>query len=79
MQNYKNLDGQSGIVGYEIGDDFIIVKFKEASKSGYTTYKYSYTSAGEDEVEKMKELASSGDGLDEFINSSVRKKYEDRS
>lgn len=28
MEIYQNLNGNSGVVGYEIGDDFIIVHFE---------------------------------------------------
>ncbi len=70
LERYKNIDGDSGIVAYEIGDDFIWVQFSDRSK-----YKYTYASAGLDNIEKMKQLARAGDGLNAFINRRVRKAY----
>jgi len=75
MQTYKNISGDSGVQSYEIGLDFIIVKFKEKS-TGVDTYKYTYNSAGESAVEQMKTLAASGSGLQSYINTEVRDKYE---
>ena len=71
MQRYMNLGGDSGVEGYEIGPDYIVVKFKTTVR----TYTYSYESAGEEAVEIMKEKARSGEGLNEFINRYVRDKY----
>ena len=71
MEHYKNLDGNSGIVGYEIGEDFIRVQF-----SGGSIYLYTYASAGAHNVEQMKQLARNGKGLNAFINRFVRKDYE---
>ena len=71
MQKYKNLGGDSGVEGYEIGPDYIVVKFKTTAR----TYTYSYASAGEEAVEHMKGLAKSGEGLNEYINRFVRDKY----
>lgn len=71
MQKYKDLGGDSGVEGYEIGPDYIEVKFKTTVR----TYKYSYESAGEEAVEHMKALARNGEGLNEFINRSVKYKY----
>ena len=38
MTYYKNLSGNSGVFQYEIGEDFIIVRFKTSAR----LYKYSY-------------------------------------
>ena len=72
MQRYMNLGGDSGVEGYEIGPDYIVVKFKATVR----TYTYSYESAGEEAVEIMKEKARNGEGLNEFINRYVKYKYE---
>ena len=32
MERYLDLDGESGVVGYEIGDTFIRVKFSGTAK-----------------------------------------------
>ncbi len=71
MQKYKNLGGDSGVEGYEIGPDYIVVKFKKTVR----TYTYSYDSAGEEPVELMKEKARNGEGLNEYINRFVKDKY----
>jgi len=41
-----------------------------------SVYTYSYDSAGEDNVEQMKQLAQSGSGLNSFILSNVKDDYE---
>ena len=71
MQKYKDLGGDSGVEGYEIGTDYIVVKFKTTVR----TYTYSYESAGEEAVEIMKEKARNGEGLNEFINKYTKFKY----
>lgn len=71
MQKYMNLGGDSGVEGYEIGPDYIEVKFKTTVR----TYKYSYESAGKEAVEIMKEKARSGEGLNEYINKHAKYMY----
>lgn len=71
MQRYMNYGGDSGVERFEIGMDYIEVKFKTTSR----TYIYSYASAGREAVEHMKRLAISGEGLNEFINKCVKDKY----
>ncbi len=73
MEEYKNLAGDSGVVRYEIGVDFIRVQF-----SNNTIYLYTYTSAGRNNIERMKKLAQDGKGLNTFINKNVRKAYARR-
>ena len=71
MERYKNIGGNSGVVGYEIGSDFIKVKFESSGK----VYLYDYASAGRDNIEHMKTLAKNGTGLNAFINRNVKKLY----
>ena len=71
MNVYLDINGDSGVSAYEIGEDSIKVKFKGTAK----IYVYSYTSAGKENVEHMKKLAQSGDGLNSFINLNVKYKY----
>ena len=71
MERYKNIGGDSGVAEYEIGPDFIRVKFKDGS-----VYLYTYASAGSQDIEQMKKLAVAGEGLNAFINRNVRKSYE---
>ena len=70
MTRYKNLGGNSGVVAYEYGDDYIRVEFKDGAM-----YLYTYESADPDNIEEMKQLAENGQGLNSFINRIVRKKY----
>lgn len=72
MVPYKDIDVDSGVSAYEIGEDYIEVKFNGTSK----IYTYSYKSAGSKNVEIMKELAEKGNGLNSFINKNVKFKYE---
>jgi hypothetical protein len=76
MEKYQNLSDLSNVVEYEIGDDYITVKFDENPAFTHTTYKFTYESAGKGNVEKMKELAQDGWGLNSYINAKVRKLYE---
>lgn len=70
MERYRNLSGDSNIVAYEIGSDFIRVQFSDGS-----IYRYTYASAGSRNIELMKRLANKGKGLNSFISKTVRKKY----
>lgn len=63
MTVYQSKSGKTaGVTSYKNGKDFIIVQFKEGA-----TYKYSYKSAGENAIEKMKALATAQKGLSTFI------------
>ena len=73
MHSYKNLQHNSGISAYEIGEDFIKIEF-----SGETLYLYTYQSAGRQNIEKMKKLASAGEGLATFISQHVKDGYSTR-
>jgi len=70
MERYKNIGGDSGVVAYEIGDDFIKVQFNDGS-----LYLYNFQSAGSDNIEQMKQLAIAGRGLNSFIGRVVKKRY----
>ena len=70
MERYRNIDGDSGVAGYETGADFIRVQFCDGA-----VYLYTNASAGSHNIEHMKQLAVAGDGLNAFINKNVRKEY----
>jgi len=70
MERYRDIDGDSGVAEYEIGTDYIRVKFKNGS-----VYLYTYASAGSSYIEEMKRLAVAGDGLNAFIKKNVNKRY----
>lgn len=71
MQKYIDKDGDSGVESFEIHETFITIKFKGTTR----TYTYSYQSAGQSHIEKMKRLAVSGDGLNAYINNYVKSKF----
>ncbi len=70
MERYADVDGDSGVTAYEIGPDYIRVQFSTGA-----VYLYTYASAGAHNIERMKQLAKGGDGLNAFINTTVRKAY----
>lgn len=72
MIRYGNLNGDSNVEAYEIGTDYITVKFFGT----WETYTYSYYSAGRDKVEKAKRLAKQGYGLNSFIMREMKYDYE---
>lgn len=73
MTPYRNLSGNSGVTAYELGDNWIKVQF------GYGwVYVYNAESAGSANVEEMKSLAPSGQGLSGFISQNVRNDYADK-
>jgi hypothetical protein len=71
VEVYGNQSGGSGITGYEIGADFILVKF-----IGGSTYCYTYRSTGKRAIEMMKKLAKAGKGLSTYISQNIRDKYQ---
>lgn len=71
MQEYKNAGGNSNVMAYTIGDDYIDVQFGTGK-----IYRYSYKSAGVAKVEQMKVLAAQGYGLNSYIMRHARKDYE---
>jgi hypothetical protein len=72
-QQYADADSDSSVNAYETGPDYIRVLFSDGS-----VYLYTYASAGQSNIERMKELAAAGDGLTSFIMSNVRSKYESK-
>lgn len=73
MERYRNLGGDSGVTAYEIGTNYIKVQFSDGA-----VYLYNYQSAGNTHIERMKELAVAGRGLNSYINQFVRKGYASR-
>lgn len=73
MKRYRDLHGDSGVVAYEAGADYIRVRFSHGA-----TYLYDYASTGKFEVERMKALAQSGDGLATFISKFIKGNYARR-
>ena len=71
MQPYRNIAGSSGVKAFEIGPDYITIEFSDGS-----TYRYTYASAGRENVEHMKGLAEAGQGLNAFLSTTVSKLFE---
>jgi hypothetical protein len=76
MQIYKNLNGNSGVAAFEIGDDFIVVMFKDGR---YKNYTYTYASASVRHVENMKLLALGGKGLNSYVGLNVRNAFASKT
>ena len=72
MTTYKNLTGNSGIVGYEIFETAIDIEFCSGK-----IYTYEKRNLGEVNFEIMKALAEAGAGLCAFIHK-VRNAYTER-
>lgn len=71
MQPYRNMDGRSGVVAYELGKDWIDVQFVNGEN-----YRYSCASAGAEHVRNMQTLAQAGEGLATYISKFVHDAYE---
>lgn len=64
MKPYKSKSGKhSGVVSYQPGRDYIIVRFESGE-----LYKYTNASAGISAIETMKKLALNNRGLSSFIS-----------
>ncbi len=72
MKRYKNRSGKSGVFLYEIGKDYILVRFVGSA----VVYRYSYKRPGKKDVEMMKKLAEEGEGLSTYISQFVREEFE---
>lgn len=70
---YLNNYGNSGVVGYEKGEDSITVEFEDGS-----IYLYNDESAGSEAIRMMKQLAVRGDGLNTYINLHVKERFASR-
>jgi len=71
MEKYKNLSGNSGVESFEIGEDFIRIKFQKVE----APYIYNHQNPGRKKVEKMKVLAQTGKGLSTYISQEVKDSY----
>ena len=70
MKAYSNIDGDSGVKSYEYGEEYIRVEFSTGA-----IYLYTNEITGTKNIQMMKKLADSGEGLNAFINTTVRKSY----
>jgi hypothetical protein len=75
MENYQNKSGDSGVSAFEVGEDFIRVRFTKSSDM----YTYNYSKPGKKRVEKMKQLAWEGKGLSTYISREVKDNFFSKS
>jgi hypothetical protein len=73
LQPYRDAGGDSGVTGYILGSDFIVVEFTDSK-----AYLYNTTKPGRRHVAEMKKLATAGKGLATYINQYVREHYAKR-
>lgn len=73
MEKYKNTKGTSGVTHFQIGEDYIAVKFKDKA----AVYTYNYSLNGKEHIEAMKIKARQGFGLGTYISRhpAVRMHY----
>jgi len=71
MRKYKDIDRDSNIEAYDIGADYIIIRFN----NGKRDYTYTNTTAGRTNVETAKRLAENGEGLNSHINRNMKNLY----
>ena len=70
MYTYKNISGKSGISYYSTSTDSIVVRFNDGA-----TYIYNHIRPGIEQVERMKVLAATGQGLNSLISREIKKNY----
>ncbi|MFC3459669.1 hypothetical protein [Massilia haematophila] len=70
MQRYKNRNGESGVVAYDIAARSITVEFRDGDR-----YLYTDQSAGAENITEMQRLATLGSGLSTYISQVVRERY----
>lgn len=73
MTPYRDWDHDSGISAYDVGSSHMDVKFKDGA-----IYRYTAHSAGRAKLDRMVVLARGGDGLNQFINRTVKSGYSER-
>lgn len=65
MKPYKDRDNNSNILGYEYGERWIKVYFKDNSE-----YEYSGSGCSQYMIDQMRYLADQGEGLNAYINKN---------
>lgn len=65
MKTYQDKNQSSGITAFEFGADCIKVEFR-----GNRIYEYQASAIGHIYLDRMKQLAESGNGLNAFINGN---------
>jgi hypothetical protein len=75
MERYKNLNGGSNVVAYELGVDSITVQFKSGT---WRHYVYNANRPGAAIVSELQRLAVAGAGLNSYISRSVKKNFDNK-
>lgn len=70
MVPYKNNHGSSGVAGYDLFEDAIVVYFRNG-----VWYRYDNTTPGASHVVAMKQLAALGRGLSTYISQRIRQAF----
>jgi len=73
MEPYRDWDNDSGVRAFEISEGQIDIQFKTGA-----VYRYTSVSAGSANFDQMVALARAGEGLNNFINRVVKKRYSSR-
>lgn len=73
MTPYRDRDHDSGVRAYDLGPSHIDVEFKSGA-----VYRYTPSSAGQVNIDRMVQLARAGDGLGAFISKFVKTGYSAR-
>lgn len=69
LQTYDN--PESGIVGFEINEDYIIIRFEKHPNNPKEIYLYNYWRPGKKHIDAMKQLALTHKGLNTYKNQKL--------
>jgi hypothetical protein len=72
--SYANTGGNSGVDSYDLGDDWILVKFTTGSR-----YLYTIKSTTREQLDEMKRYANDGKGLNSYIMRVQKTNYAGRN
>jgi len=73
MQRYADHSGRSGIIAFELGEDYLDVRFTSGD-----VYRYTSRRPGAQDLAHMKELALRGEGLSTFISRHIGVRYDSK-
>ncbi|MBS1566297.1 MAG: hypothetical protein JST39_18080 [Bacteroidetes bacterium] len=73
MKPYRNLQGDSGVLAWESGNNYIAIRFRSGE-----VYLYTDEVTGSRHVARMKKLAAEGKGLSTYISRYVKNKFESK-
>ena len=73
MEPYGNRSGRSGVVGFELLDDGIVIEFTDGDR-----YRYGERVPGRAHVANMRRRARMGRGLATYISRFVGDHYEEK-